>query len=70
MFIMFLRWYLCFVSLKKLDVFIGGRWGRDIVEVGLEAVESVVDMRMGRDRRCLKKNLNETDEENRGHLVV
>jgi hypothetical protein len=39
------------------------------VEVGLEVVESVVDMRMGRDRRCLKKNLNETDEENRGRLV-
>jgi hypothetical protein len=49
MFIMFLRRYLFFVSLKKLDVFIGGRWGRDIVEVGLEVVESVVDMRKGRE---------------------
>jgi len=46
---MFLRRYLFFVSLKKLDVFIGGRWGRDIVEVGLEVVESVVDMRKGRE---------------------
>jgi hypothetical protein len=38
-----------FSSLKKLDVYIGGKWGRDIVEVVLKVVESVVNTRKGRE---------------------